>query len=172
MNRRSALLALLPLIALFGRAAATAPAVRITELDRTASVPKMDLDTVGGQGARAALRGHVVVLNFWASWCEPCVSELASLNALALAGGEGVKVVGVNYKEGAAAIRRVVQREALSFPILRDRDGSVLEAWTSGVLPTSILIDRRGRPRIRIEGALDWMGSDAHRVLDELVREP
>jgi thiol-disulfide isomerase/thioredoxin len=174
MNRRSALLALATAVLLSARAPA-APGVRITELDRAAPVAKMDLDTIAGEHATlAALRGHAVVLNFWASWCEPCMSELASLNALARAGvaGETVKVLGVNYMEGVPAIRRVVESAPLDFPILRDRDGSVFKAWTAGVLPTSILIDRRGQPHTRIEGALDWMGPDAHRVLDELLREP
>jgi cytochrome c biogenesis protein CcmG/thiol:disulfide interchange protein DsbE len=172
MNRRSALLALLPIVLLCALAQAAAPGVRITERDRKAPVPKITLDAVDGQHVTlAAQRDHVVVLNFWASWCEPCMSELASLNELANKGGD-VKVLGVNYMEGAAAIRRVVANASLDFPILRDRDGAAFKAWTSGVLPTSILIDRRGRPRIQIEGALDWTGPEAHRVLDELVNEP
>lgn len=174
-NRRAIVLALLAAAAAGSRAHASAPAVRIAERDRHTAVPKLDLVTIDGQRTTLApLLGHVVLLNFWASWCEPCMSELVSLNDLARSGATpgGVQVLGVNYMEGAPAVGRVVQEASLVFPVLRDGDGSTFKAWTSGVLPTSILIDRRGRARFQVEGALDWTGPSARRLLDDLLGEP
>jgi thiol-disulfide isomerase/thioredoxin len=119
-------------------------------------VPQLTLvDLNGKQWSLESLRGKVVVLNFWASWCGPCVDELPVLNELAgsTAAGELV-VLGVNYKESADAIARFAHEHPFRYPILRDKSGEAFKAWTSGVMPTTILIDRTGRARWRVVGEL------------------
>ena len=103
----------------------------------------------------AQLRGKVVVVNFWASWCGPCVDEMPVLAALARQDPAHVAVVGVNYKEGMDAIARFSAGRPLTYPVLRDRDGAAFAAWTGGVMPTTILVDARGRARWRSAGQID-----------------
>jgi thiol-disulfide isomerase/thioredoxin len=118
------------------------PALRLSGLDGRA----WDL---------AALRGKVVVVNFWASWCAPCVEELPVLGALALRGRDDVVVLGVNYMEPRSTIDAFAREHPLPYPVLRDRDGAAFKAWTAGVMPTTVLIDRQGRARWRTAGAID-----------------
>ncbi|MFL6673396.1 MAG: TlpA family protein disulfide reductase [Massilia sp.] len=120
-------------------------------------VPPLRLVDLNGQEwTLDSLRGKVVLLNFWASWCGPCVDELPVLNELAgsPAGGGDLIVLGVNYKESADAIARFAQAHPFRYPILRDKSGDAFKAWTNGVMPTTVLIDRNGRARWRVIGEL------------------
>lgn len=135
------------------------PALRLTGLDGRA----WDL---------AALRGKVVVVNFWASWCAPCVEELPVLGALAHRGADGdVVVLGVNYMEPRATIDAFAQDHPLPYPVLRDRDGAAFKAWTAGVMPTTVVIDRRGRARWRSAGAIDPNDTALQRAIAALQAE-
>ena len=123
------------------------------------------------------LRGHVVVLNFWASWCEPCVAEMPSLLRLAETRvDEGLVVLAVNYQESADKIRRfldtVLGEVPGTMPVLLDRDGAAAKAWTPRVFPSTVLVDRRGRPRWTVVGELDWTGEQARALLAPLVAGP
>jgi thiol-disulfide isomerase/thioredoxin len=114
-------------------------------------------DVEGRPWDLAAQRGKVVVVNFWAAWCAPCVEELPVLGALATreATRGKVAVVGVNFKENADTIARFTAGHPLPYPVLRDRDGAAFKAWTLGVMPTTVLVDRNGRARWRSAGQID-----------------
>jgi len=117
------------------------PPLRLTGLD-------------GKEWNLAQLRGKVVVVNFWASWCGPCVDELPVLNALARQDPDKVAVVGVNYKEPLDTIERFSTAHPFAYPVLRDRGGEMFKKWTAGVMPTTILVDRQGRARWRSVGEI------------------
>jgi thiol-disulfide isomerase/thioredoxin len=102
----------------------------------------------------AGLRGKVVVVNFWAAWCEPCVHELPVLAQLSTQDAARVAVVGVNYKEPLDSIERFTAAHPIPYPVLRDRTGEMFKRWTAGVMPTTILVDRRGRARWRTVGEI------------------
>jgi thiol-disulfide isomerase/thioredoxin len=104
-----------------------------------------------------SLRGKVVILNFWASWCGPCIDELPVLNDLADSEAAKGKVIvlGVNYKESAATIERFSAEHAFRYSVVMDKTGEAFKGWTGGVLPATILIDRGGHPRWRVIGELD-----------------
>jgi thiol-disulfide isomerase/thioredoxin len=127
-------------------------------------------DTAGTAWSLAALRGKVVVLNFWASWCEPCRTEMPSLELLA---GhhkrDGLVVLALNFKEALPAIQRFLALQPVSLPILLDPDGTAAAAWTPGVFPTTVLIDRDGAPRTQVLGDLDWLGADARALIAPLL---
>lgn len=111
-------------------------------------------------------RGRVVLLNFWASWCAPCREEMPSLARLAGSRAEqGLLVVAVNYRESATTVRRFL--EALpgalpaSLPVLLDEQGEAAKAWTPRIFPTTVFIDRRGRPIGSLVGECDWESAAA-----------
>ena len=92
----------------------------------------------------AKLRGKVVLVNFWATWCEPCVAEMPALQRLRDRLVPGLEVLGVNFREGPARIKPFIEKSGISFPIVRDTDGAVTKAWGVRMYPTSYLVDRAG----------------------------
>jgi thiol-disulfide isomerase/thioredoxin len=137
-----------------GRAA---PALALTDLD-------------GKAWTLAGLKGRPVLLNFWASWCEPCRAEMPSLELLATRHERaGLVVLAVNYKEALPAIQRFLDVLPFSLPILLDRDGDATSAWTPRMFPTTVLIGRDGVPRQSVIGDLDWMDATARELIDPLL---
>lgn len=115
-------------------------------------------------------RGRVVLVNFWASWCEPCRAEMPSLQALAdTTEPERLAVVGINYQENTLRVKSFAERMGIRFPLLLDQDGGAARAWTRRIFPTTVLVGPDGRPRQVITGEMDWAGADARRLLDPLL---
>lgn len=128
----------------------------------------VDLD--GKAWSLAALRGGPVLLNFWASWCEPCRAEMPSLELLQTRHEKaGLVILSVNYQEPLPKIRRFLETLPFSLPILLDRDGAAASAWTPRVFPTTVLIDRAGVPRSSVIGELDWLGDSARALVEPLL---
>lgn len=126
-------------------------------------------DLAGQTFALASLRGKVVVVNFWASWCEPCVAELPVLGGLAQR--PGVAVVGVNYKEALDTITGFQAAHPIPYPVLRDRTGDAFKAWSPGVMPATILLDRQGRARWRTVGEIPADDTRLRAAIDALLSE-
>jgi thiol-disulfide isomerase/thioredoxin len=137
-------------------------------------VPPFSLSDLDGQAwTLTALKGRGVLMNFWASWCDPCRAEMPSLQRLAgVRQASGLVVLAVNYKESVPAIRRFLQTMPVALPILLDRDGEVASAWTPRVFPTTVLIGRDGVPRSVVVGELDWADDAAAKDLIEPLLAP
>ena len=153
MNRRRLLVAV-ALLALGARASAA-------DIKRWRGKPAaLPIALLGVDGEPVSLqqfRGKVVLVNFWATWCEPCIAEMPSMQQLReRLAAEGFEVLAVNYQEGPARISAFMQKMNLSFPIVRDTDGQVARVWGARVFPASYLVDRRGDIRYAISGDADW----------------
>ncbi len=99
------------------------------------------------------LRGQVVILNFWATWCAPCRAEMPVLDRVYRDRREdGVVVLGVNHMETAAQVQRYLASLSLSFPILLDEQGEVGRAYRVRALPTTYFVDREGVIRDMVIG--------------------
>jgi thiol-disulfide isomerase/thioredoxin len=120
----------------------------------------------------AQARGQVVLLNFWASWCEPCRAEMPSLELLAQRHeGDGLVVVAVNFRETDAAIRKFMALMPISLPILRDVDGGAARAFGARIFPTTVAIDRAGRAAFSVFGECEWNGPQARGWLAPLLAD-
>ncbi len=135
------------------------------------AVPPLDLAGLDGRRWRLEPSGgRVVVFNFWATWCEPCRTEMPSLQAMAdRRRRDGVTVIAVNYKESAEVIQQFLVKVPFKVPILLDADGDATAAWTPRVFPSTVIIGRDSQPALTVLGDLDWEGDEARQLLDPLV---
>jgi thiol-disulfide isomerase/thioredoxin len=118
------------------------------------------------------LRGRVVVVNFWATWCEPCRDELPSLERLQRArGGKPFDVVTVNFGEQPERIKGFLEREFVELPVILDRDKETAGRWRAGGLPMTFIVDARGRVRYQIVGERKWDDVASLAVVDKLLAE-
>jgi thiol-disulfide isomerase/thioredoxin len=140
----------------------------------TRPTPALELTDLGGKvWSLASLKGRPVLLNFWASWCEPCRAEMPSLERLAAKHGRTKLVVlTVNYQEPEVAIRRFLEARPVGLPILLDPEGDAAGLWTPRVFPSTVLIDQTGAARITVVGELDWSGPEAHALIEPLLVTP
>lgn len=121
----------------------------------------------------AQLRGKMVLLNFWATWCVPCRAEMPALDALYRAyRHRGFLVLAVNFKEPAPDVRRFVQDTKVSFPVALDVDGSVSRALKVRGLPVSFLLDPDGKLLWKAIGAREWNGPDGQAYLNRVLPRP
>ena len=118
--------------------------------------PDFSLPTLTGQTLRLAdLRGQVVLVNFWATWCGPCREELPLLmQSYQQHRAEGFVVVGVNVGEGENQVREFAEELGIDFPIVLDTDQNVSRQYRVFGLPTSLLLNRQGVIDYVLVGAL------------------
>ena len=129
-------------------------------------------DLKGAPKTLADYRGKVVVLNFWASWCPPCLREMPSLERLRLKmAGRPLEIVAVDSAETLEEVSAYLSRMKLGFPILLDADGSNTRRWKVFALPTTFLLDAEGRIRYVLTGPTEWDEGEAWRVIESLVAE-
>ena len=93
----------------------------------------------------AKLRGHPAAINFWASWCGPCRKEAPGLARLARSLPARARLVGVDWNDGLSGARAFIRRYGWRFPVLRDGDGHVGDAYRILGLPTTFILDSAGR---------------------------
>jgi len=125
---------------------------------RGAAAPDFSLARVDGPGGSIALgdlRGQVVVLDFWATWCPPCIEMIPVLDGVERAwASRGVSFVGINSDLGASddAIKEFLTAHPFSYPVVRDVDGEVGSHYQVEALPTIVVLGRGGRIRTSFIG--------------------
>ena len=141
-------------------------------LGRGSAAPDFDLPSLEGTARLrlSDLRGQVVLLNFWATWCKPCEDEMPAMQRLYRAlGDEGFELIAVSVDEekDLEVVRQFRERMAIAFPIALDPEKRVSELYQTMGFPESLLIDRKGTVVERYVGPRDW----DHRVYTERMRE-
>ena len=133
--------------------------------------PPLALQDIDGRPHRLEdYRGKVVLVNFWATWCEPCREEMPSMNLLrASLAGRPFAVLAVNLAESESRIRRFIEQVPLDFPVLLDRDSGAARAWRARVLPVSFLVGPDGRIRYVAVGGIDWMEDGVRKAVAALL---
>ena len=122
----------------------------------------------------ADYQGQVVLVNFWASWCPPCVHEMPSMQKLQdHFGDQPFTILAVNMAEEPSAIKRFLRDEVkVNFTILQDGDGSTLNRWKVFAYPTSYLIGRDGTIQYALFGAIDWNTAAVISIVSQLLAQP
>lgn len=148
-----------------------APAAEIQRHEPPESAPPLVLDDIGATvWDLGDLRGRVVLINFWASWCPPCLVEMPALQSLQKRfSAAGFRVFAVNAGESDERIWQTARRLSLRLPMLRDPSREATRAWGVDVFPTSFLIDAEGRLAVTVQGMLDWRGPTAARLVEPLL---
>ncbi len=117
------------------------------------------------------LRGQVVVLNFWASWCAPCLAEFPSLEALQQQLPQ-IKVVGIAFDEDLPTYQAYLQRRPLPFPSVLDTTGAAHTSFGTFRPPETYILDKSGTIRRKFIGAQDWTSPEIVATLQHLADEP
>lgn len=114
-------------------------------------------------------RGQVVILNFWASWCEPCVEELPSLmNLQQRTRGSGVVVLGISIDVDEVAYHRFLSQKQVNFLTVRDPDQRIAAMYGTSGWPETYIIDRQGVMRRKFIGPVDWTSPEVMLFLRDL----
>ncbi len=131
------------------------------------AAPALMLEDLGGNPVDLTdLRDQVVLVNFWATWCGPCVEEIPSLSRLVQRlQGQPFKVIAVNIGESAQDIKQFMQAIPVNFDILLDPHGEAVREWKVYAYPSNYLIDRQGKIRYAYRGALQW---DSPRIVQTI----
>ncbi len=130
------------------------------------------VDADGGQHRLSEFRGHGMVINLWATWCVPCVAEMPSLASLSqtLAPADIAVLPLSSDRGGAQAVEAFFRKHAIAgLPVLLDPQGAAARAFGAEGIPTSVIIDKAGRERARLEGSADWSTPDAAAAVRKLV---
>jgi thiol-disulfide isomerase/thioredoxin len=130
---------------------------------------EFELPGLDGQKVKlSSLKGKVVFLNFWATWCGPCRSEMPSMQRMyEKLKSEGLEILAVDLQEDKGQVQAFARELGLHFPILLDSAGSVGAQYNARAIPTTYLIDRSGFIFARAVGARQW---DSPEMLDTLRR--
>lgn len=133
--------------------------------------PALKLSGLDGKPLDLAnLRGKVVVLNFWATWCPPCVEEIPSLERLyKRMKSKGVEVVSVDVGEEADTVEKFLVDKPVGFPVLLDPQAKVFTEWKSYAFPTTFVLDQEQVIRYAVFGAFEWDSEEVIRTLETLL---
>jgi thiol-disulfide isomerase/thioredoxin len=113
-------------------------------------------NTAGANVALEAARGHVVLVHFFATWCEPCREELPALNRLAARANGSVNVLAIAVADADRSVQRFFETTPVDFPVLLDRDRAVAKAWSVATLPTTFVLDASLQPKFVVETDFAW----------------
>ena len=151
------------------------PGLTLYPVDGRPAVPDIRGETLAGdQLALTDLRGHVVVLNVWGSWCKPCRAETPELvRAANETRARGVRFVGIDTRDNPDAARAFVRSFKVPYPSIIDRDGRVLLAFNGVIpayaVPSTLVIDPSGGIAARVIGRTDY--TTIRGIIDDLLAE-
>lgn len=113
------------------------------------AAPNFTLKSNSGKNIRLSeLKGQVVLVNFWASWCGPCRQEMPKLEDLYQKYNKlGFTILGINVEEDATKANQIIAKGGISFPILYDNQNSVSKLYNVSAMPSTVIIDRNGNQR-------------------------
>ncbi len=147
--------------------------LKIQRFSEKVLAPDFTLADLNGRRIRlASLKGKVVFLNFWATWCPPCILEMPTMEKLHREfGSKGLVILAVNFRESPKQVKAFLKEHQLTFTTLLDPKGKVFELYQASSLPTTTFVNKNGQAVGKVIGYRDWhkpeMKEFFRRLLDE-----
>lgn len=137
------------------------------------ATPQLSLrDLDGKEHTLADYKGKVVVLNFWATWCDPCREEMPAMQRLQEKHAGKLVVLAIDYGEGPPRIKDFLTKVPVRFTVLLDRDTQAASAWKVKVLPTTMVIDPEQKIRFVAVGDVGWDTPPVEKEIVKLLTKP
>ena len=135
--------------------------------------PDFTLKSRSGENIKLSeLRGDVVMINFWASWCAPCRQEMPLLEEMSKKYSDlGFTLLGVNVEEDSSKADELLREVPVSFPVLFDNKNDVTKLYKVVAMPSTVMVDRDGNMRYLHRGYLPGYEAEYVKQIKELVRE-
>lgn len=130
-------------------------------------------DLAGAEVKLSSLKGQVVLVNFWATWCPPCKEEIPSMMKLNQAmTGKPFKMMAISIDEGGKeAVEGYFKKSGMSLPAYLDTDNSISRTYGTTGVPETFIIDKAGVIQKKIVGGMDWSSKDVIAYMDELAKK-
>ncbi len=147
--------------------------LKIQRFSEKVLAPDFTLADLNGRRIRlGSLKGKVVFLNFWATWCPPCILEMPTMEKLHREfGSKGLVILAVNFRESPKQVKAFLKEHQLTFTTLLDPKGKVFELYQAWSLPTTTFVNKKGQAVGKVIGYRDWhkpeMKEFFRRLLDE-----
>lgn len=133
--------------------------------------PPLALKDIDGKARKLEdYRGKVVMVQFWATYCTPCLKEMPSMLRLEKKlAGKPFAILAVNMGEDEKEVRSFLAKLKVDFTVLMDTDGNALGAWKVFVAPSSFLIDPQGKVRYTVQGGVEWDDAEYVKAIGEML---
>ncbi len=130
------------------------------------------IDTNDQTRSLSDYKGKVVLVNFWASWCPPCIYEMPELTRLKKQlSDRPFEILALNVGEKKYRVRKFAKLINFNLPVLLDTSKNTFDAWNIKTLPTSFLIDTDGNIRYRVRGNPGWEEKETITIIEQLISE-
>lgn len=117
-------------------------------------------------------KGQITIVNFWATWCPPCVEEIPSLNRLKSAMKDlDFELISINYAEDKKSVADFLKRVNVEYPVLLDNNGEFAAKWNVVAYPSTFIIDTKGKIRYGVNSAIEWDSPEIIKTLKSLYEE-
>ncbi|RKX33845.1 MAG: hypothetical protein DRP64_20600 [Verrucomicrobia bacterium] len=145
----------------------------LSESSSRPQAPALSLPSLNGKDINLAdHQQQVVLVNFWATWCPPCVEEIPSLQQLySRFQDKGFQVLAVSVGESKQKVQTFMQQHPVNFNVLLDQQGELYRNWKVGAFPTSFVLDKQHRIRYAVFGAFDWNSDEVAAKIEALLAE-
>ena len=117
--------------------------------------------------------GKVIIINFWATWCTPCVKEMPSFeNLYRRFRSKGLTILAVSLdKSSSSKVQEFADKYKLSFPVLLDTDGVAEKLYPSFTIPFTYVVDKQGRVVARVDGGKNWESLETFEAVEHLLKQ-
>ncbi len=129
------------------------------------------LDANGGLFTKNNFKDRVTVINFWATWCPPCIEEIPSLNRLKNKfRGKAFDLISINYAEDLNTIKNFMKKVNVEFQVLLDKNGEYAKQWNVITYPSTFIIDKNGHIVYGVNAAIEWDSSEVIEKIENLLK--